>query len=1621
MSYGLNSMSRRLNNDTNYTGEFDNPQLQMNRSDHRYKDNDFIPLNCSISPEEMLDRKHWAVDHFKEIVNHPTNRRQLLLNPSNWSIIIDSMYQSGSLTKGEYRLKLLEKILLTTKNTLRVDSDSFRIAKHADVNSMSSKHAGFREYIHALGFQDGIMDGRLVMIESDQHVINTAITAIQNKIKLYQFYENLCTDWQCTMGLMLKHPSYAPSTKNSNRTVLIKCIAMDFVLRYSEYHDLLSKLQSISSMKIYSDDGLILQMMTNIGFEVSQMGTDEASKLIFTGMEKVYNIIKQIETFKQSIQLTSYYKSKNASSLVHESQESKYDDDDSANDDDDQYQITVQHLDKRKDTGIAHFTDILNTKDRDEKCFALLNPVNWNILIDAICLNMTDKDDKIRRLKKLKKMAQKACHDEDRRVINLDLEGAKKNITSVYGAMELLKGAGFEIDAQYPNLLVFKEENLREQTIDVMVNALMHKVEVLGHMKLLQNTWRTMTQLLCQHPVFADENEVTTRLVCMDLYNNYKEYYEILRKVKQVKTGAEKTIPVDFLKHLGLELGHALQIDVNATKMLLYNLKGTYDKINEIEGTKQRYKYAINKMVPSLQRLVTSVKSFESETAGYDKDQTILDKILQFAKKWDDGRDDNQQMITDEDLARLYEAEDMHDLENEMLTKVYELQHEQSAMSFQMNEFLTFIHDFRQNKHDPANANAKACQDIIGCKWTKDLELWNLSQRCIIHVMFYHTKDYMDIASSEMRAARFRHDVEHVTPGNAINDANRDLSPTKTRTTHSTPGYEAKSSEPGICSYGKQCKQLGILLNNCSDVNGFNSSMKDDGDQLKDVIDHCLEFHGDFRTKCIFKPHCSFQSKLSESNSHRLVQLHGHFYHDFAIDADESEGPNASIDTSVNEEKIEHIQYKGGNKSGGILEFGSPFVIKHKNNAKFKNPKEEMLKNTYHHLSKQDWNGLLKKCVTIVKSRDGRRSRMNMKEIVSLKLYTDYDLLQREFRKCFRGDDLKAREQRQREFYFWNNLLQMVCKKSTDAIAVMLYHGVSDKSLSAACFSGTYYGPVSTTIDLKVARGFAGEKGQILELYPSFGAKGLNVSWLSNFPDENEVLYMNVSFQISNIVKISDSLQIGVDFALDKNLAGNMTSQNMEYCILRALQTINIDSQIISLNDMDDGDETQSDLSNFKRLKNYEKLSVLYLLYLQYRPKEWDELISQSNFVSNAFMRFREQFISLAQNVTAVSMDKMGKLLQIFFYTKSSDYHLPILNDKQHDLTAIYHDLEKRYKPNQPFYFSIIVKLFPCAQQIALNAANFDWSLRRFIDFLRVYDFDFHKIALQDIYIRGIDDAAAGGKLQLHNARDNLYRLKKLGWAFLSSTHLHRVQLEPLPALPFLMTFGDYDEEQNMAPARIFRSHSQFIMLNGSHMTAGADSDEDEEGDMKEDVQYILIDHDPKSCVLSRQIFKTLDYKKKLSELLLWKKLNWKMHVDYNFSAGPGIDNTTERTQYRFANECHKVESLVLDPLPRELYKIFYDGDKHVISFENAVKVFPNLTDLFLRHTTFKLRECYKFVKFVRNTSVAIKLERVFFSKTDVIREKDVSKVKLRLREIGWDFINTQQMICRVPLKNQKK
>ena len=167
----------------------------------------------------------------------------------------------------------------------------------------------------------------------------------------------------------------------------------------------------------------------------------------------------------------------------------------------------------------------------------------------------------------------------------------------------------------------------------------------------------------------------------------------------------------------------------------------------------------------------------------------------------------------------------------------------------------------------------------------------------------------------------------------------------------------------------------------------------------------------------------------------------------------------------------------------------------------------------------------------------------------------------------------------------------------------------------------------------------------------------------------------------------------------------------MRQCICNALQIINTDARIISLNEEEHhktaGKESK-DASLFQTLQNYEKLSVLYLLYLQYKPKAWNKLTSQDHryqksYFIQAIQKFRDQFVCLARNVKAVSMDNMSKMLEMFFYCDPSMYEPPILKDSN-DFSQIEEEVQRRYIPNKPFYFSVIVKLFPKAQQISIKS-----------------------------------------------------------------------------------------------------------------------------------------------------------------------------------------------------------------------------------------------------------------------------------------------------------------------------
>ena len=567
-------------------------------------------------------------------------------------------------------------------------------------------------------------------------------------------------------------------------------------------------------------------------------------------------------------------------------------------------------------------------------------------------------------------------------------------------------------------------------------------------------------------------------------------------------------------------------------------------------------------------------------------------------------------------------------------------------------------------------------------------------------------------------------------------------------------------------------------------------------------------------------------------------------------------------------------------------------------------------------------------------------------------------------------------------------------------------------------------GPLSTTEQLFIAKKNCSTNGKVIELQPTGTLRGLNVYWISNYPDEQEVLFMNTSFKIINI--FSPTVEVApssskFEAAFVASRASHRiprTKQLMmtEKTILRALQMINIGADIISLNDEDNSD--RSDI-----LAKSEMMAVLELLYFQYRIDLWQQLQNESGDSAQvrALLKYRDQFSSLIGSVRALKMNKMWKLIEYFFCSAPNEFNLSqIIRDIEHnDGDGLDH-----FQPNQPLYLSRIVQLFPMTEQISISGKNWDWSLDRFIQFLESYDLDSHELALQYIDIE-MDMKEAQKKLVEKGARDNIHRLRRLGWRFRTPTALYQTRPRPEPRKPFLRTFTDLRRDEDGSGRqkiqKLFVSTSMRLMLDptpGAHPEDGIDDEREDDlihlnneekmmGNIYDEggVKIEEVDYDPSCCTLSRQIFDILEYKEPLTQML-----KWRMDVPDDDYKSDGHKDIV------FVSECANVESLVLDPMPSGLRTIFYQqghATRARISFEVILRIFPNVKALFVTSTTFNLRICLNFVKFINGLEVDefINLNKVYFSEAHPIRKRDIVGVQWRLREIGWQFVESQQLL----------
>eukprot|EP00486_Rosalina_sp_Unknown_P004608 CAMPEP_0201575490 /NCGR_PEP_ID=MMETSP0190_2-20130828/20709_1 /ASSEMBLY_ACC=CAM_ASM_000263 /TAXON_ID=37353 /ORGANISM="Rosalina sp." /LENGTH=239 /DNA_ID=CAMNT_0048005165 /DNA_START=89 /DNA_END=808 /DNA_ORIENTATION=+ len=212
---------------------------------------------------------------------------------------------------------------------------------------------------------------------------------------------------------------------------------------------------------------------------------------------------------------------------------------------------------------------------------------------------------------------------------------------------------------------------------------------------------------------------------------------------------------------------------------------------------------------------------------------------------------------------------------------------------------------------------------------------------------------------------------------------------------------------------------------------------------------------------------------------------------------------------------------------------GEP-ICNHEIEPKYANLKVEVLCNEFTKLSKIQWNDTLKKSQFILQQQKFG-SFLELKEVIALKLYCDFDSLQCEYTKCYRPP-YNQNKSRLSSFYWWNKILSSAMKKLSNSPTKFdnkrfksVYHGVSSvmklKNINDQIHK--YYGPLSTTTDIFVARSMAGSKGMIIEIqFPDSDNRDLpspiNVSQLSAFPEEHEILCFNQSIYVKKVMLSSE-------------------------------------------------------------------------------------------------------------------------------------------------------------------------------------------------------------------------------------------------------------------------------------------------------------------------------------------------------------------------------------------------------------------------------------------------------------------------------------------------------------------
>eukprot|EP01084_Bolivina_argentea_P178058 307837_1 len=258
------------------------------------------------------------------------------------------------------------------------------------------------------------------------------------------------------------------------------------------------------------------------------------------------------------------------------------------------------------------------------------------------------------------------------------------------------------------------------------------------------------------------------------------------------------------------------------------------------------------------------------------------------------------------------------------------------------------------------------------------------------------------------------------------------------------------------------------------------------------------------------------------------------------------------------------------------LDFGD-HVVNWNVDAKFLNMKQEWFQNEFFQVNDDLYNSLYLKSKIIADTVKNRKSyNLSNGDVLCIKMYTDTNALQANFRHAFR---MSATKSRRSQFIHWATNLHIVfikveiandCKGANEFICnVTLYHGLN-RLFDTKGLAHQFHGLLSTTWEESVATSFAGDAGMILTIDKGINNKNVNaieVDWISCHATEQEVLLLNpkVLIQESTIFLDDPELQsaylksvllttLSEDTDAFKNLSAFFKSRWVESCLAKTMQ-----------------------------------------------------------------------------------------------------------------------------------------------------------------------------------------------------------------------------------------------------------------------------------------------------------------------------------------------------------------------------------------------------------------------------------------------------------------------------------